>query len=148
MEWIRLLSYNCRVSVWESKNKLLPRSLAHYSLLLGLLTDSKRHFKHGKDSLSLSDSSGRRGHMRNRVAGRSSCCCQEFWRGSRDCDPTRAGIPHPELGLFPPGWHGAHGSTAPSVKHPSDNAGLAATTASQPNSARARGWKSLSPVFC
>lgn len=61
---------------------------------LGLLTDCKRHFKHGKDSLSLLNSSVRRGHMGNRVAAAAG-----FLEGlprPRPC--PAAGVPHPEQG--------------------------------------------------
>lgn len=57
--------------------------------------------------------------MRNRVAAAAGApaAARNSEGGSQDSGPTGAGIPRPGLGLLPPGWHGAHGSIAPSAKH-------------------------------
>lgn len=75
---------------------------------LGLLTDSKRHFKHGKDSLSLLDSSVKRGHKGNHVAAAAAGApAAARISGGAPKAPTPAQSPHPpsQAGVFPPVWH-------------------------------------------
>lgn len=75
---------------------------------LGLLTDSKRHFKHGKDSLSLLDSSVKRGHKGNHVAAAAAGApAAARISGGAPKAPTPAQSPRPpsQAGVFPPVWH-------------------------------------------
>lgn len=105
---------------------------------LGLLTDSKRHFKHGKDSLSLLDSSVKRGHKGNHVAAAAAGApaAARISEGLQRHRPRhRAHVPHPrqECSL----QSGTHGSIAHSTEHPLwIAAGLATAVASRLNPAQ------------
>lgn len=101
---IKLLSYNRRISLWESKKQASSQELGMlFTPSFSLPTDSKRHFKHGKDSLSLLSGSVREG-TRGIVLQQE----QEppLLPGFRE--GTLPGSRHPpsRAGVIPLGWRG------------------------------------------